>query len=73
MSDESETKKKVTWSAVWRESRDLLWARRGRLGLGVLLLVISRLAGMVLPALTKVIIDDVIGGERADLCLGSLW
>jgi subfamily B ATP-binding cassette protein MsbA len=69
MSDESETKKKVTWSAVWRESRDLLWARRGRLGFGVLLLVISRLAGMVLPAMTKVIIDDVIGGERADLLL----
>jgi subfamily B ATP-binding cassette protein MsbA len=67
MSDESESKKKVTWAAVWHESRELLWARRGRLAFGLLLLVISRLAGMVLPALTKVIIDDVIGGQRAEL------
>ncbi len=67
MSGESESKEKVTWAAVWHESRELLWARRGRLAIGLLLLVISRLSGMVLPALTKVIIDDVIGGQRAEL------
>ena len=33
-------------SVVWRESRDLLWARRGRLAIGFALLLISRLAGM---------------------------
>jgi subfamily B ATP-binding cassette protein MsbA len=67
MSDESKPKKKVTWSAVWRESKDLLWARRGRLAAGLVLLIISRLAGMVLPASTKIIIDDVIGASRPEL------
>jgi len=60
-------KKKVDWSAVWRESRELLWARRNRLAVGLVLLVISRLAGIVLPASTKFIIDDVIGKNRPEL------
>ncbi|MDX1645391.1 MAG: hypothetical protein R3244_13640, partial [Thermoanaerobaculia bacterium] len=56
-------------SVVWRESRDLLWQRRGRLALGFVLLLVSRLAGMVLPASTKVLIDEVIGKGRAELLL----
>lgn len=68
MSEESE-KKKVDWSTVWRESREIIWARRGRLGIGLALLIASRLAGMVLPATTKVLIDDVIGQGRSELLL----
>jgi len=64
---DAEKKKRLSWSVVWQESRDLLWARRRRLALGFLLLIISRLTGMVLPASTKVLIDDVIGNQRADL------
>ncbi len=60
-------KRPVRWSAVWRESRELLWARRRRLLLGLLLLVVSRLSGMVLPATTKVLIDQVIGQGESDL------
>ncbi len=64
---EDEEKKRLSWTVVWRESRDLLWARRRRLILGFALLLISRLTGMVLPATTKVLIDQVIGQQRADL------
>jgi ABC-type multidrug transport system fused ATPase/permease subunit len=46
---------------VWREARDLVWARRGRLSIGLLLMLISRMAGLVLPATSKYLIDDVIG------------
>ncbi|MEJ2084887.1 MAG: ABC transporter ATP-binding protein [Acidobacteriota bacterium] len=67
MAQEEKPKKKVDWSTVWRESRELLWARRGRLMVGLVLLIISRLAGMVLPATTKFIIDDVIGKSRPEL------
>ena len=67
MSDDEQPKKKITWSAVWFESKDLLWARRGRLSVGLVLLVVGRLAGMVLPASTKFIIDDVIGSGRPEL------
>ncbi len=62
-----EEKKRLSWTVVWRESRDLLWARRRRLALGFGLLLISRLTGMVLPASTKILIDQVIGEQRADL------
>jgi subfamily B ATP-binding cassette protein MsbA len=66
--EETEEKsKRLSWTVVWRESRDLLWARRRRLTLGFALLLISRLTGMVLPATTKVLIDQVIGQQRADL------
>ena len=68
MADEP-TKKNPTFSVVWREARDLIWARRARLGLGMGLMAISRLAGLVLPATSKVLIDDVIGKSRGEL----LW
>ncbi|MFP5246277.1 MAG: ABC transporter ATP-binding protein, partial [Thermoanaerobaculia bacterium] len=46
---------------VWQEARDLIWARRGRLALGMLLMLISRVCGLVLPATSKYLIDDVVG------------
>jgi subfamily B ATP-binding cassette protein MsbA len=52
---------------AWREARALIWARRGRLGLGLLLLVVGRLAALVLPASSKYFIDDVIGKGAVDL------
>jgi ABC-type multidrug transport system fused ATPase/permease subunit len=53
--------------AVWREARDLIWARRGRLGLGLALMLVSRVAGLVLPASSKYLVDDVIGKGKHDL------
>ena len=66
---EEQKKNKVDWATVWRESREIIWARRGRLGVGLVLLIASRLAGMVLPATTKILIDDVIGQGRSELLL----
>jgi subfamily B ATP-binding cassette protein MsbA len=60
-------KKGVSASAAWREARDLLWAHRRRLGTGLLLMLVSRLAGLVLPASSKYLIDDVVGRNRTDL------
>ncbi len=62
-------KKKVTASAAWREARTLIVARRGRLALGLGLMIINRLVGLVLPATSKFLIDDVIGKGRADLLM----
>ena len=52
-------KKKIRWSAAWQEARALIWARRWRLTLGLVLMLISRAAGLVLPFLPKPLIDDV--------------
>jgi ABC-type multidrug transport system fused ATPase/permease subunit len=62
-------KKKIRWSAAWGEARELLWAHRHRLGLGAALMLINQAMGLVLPASTKYLIDQVIGKGRTDL----LW
>ncbi|HVG54804.1 MAG TPA: ABC transporter ATP-binding protein [Vicinamibacterales bacterium] len=54
-------------SAAWREARSLLWAHRRRLTTGLILMLVSRLAGLVLPASSKYLIDDVVGKNRTDL------
>jgi subfamily B ATP-binding cassette protein MsbA len=66
---EEPKKKRPSMNVVWREARDLMWARRGRLMLGLGLMVVSRLSGLVLPASSKILIDRVIGQSRPDL----LW
>jgi subfamily B ATP-binding cassette protein MsbA len=60
-------KKGVSASAAWREARALLWAHRRRLVAGLVLMLVSRLAGLVLPASSKYLIDDVVGRGRSDL------
>jgi subfamily B ATP-binding cassette protein MsbA len=67
----AQPKKKTNFGNAWAEARQLVWAHRGRLGLGLVLMLINRLAGLVLPATSKFLIDDVIGKGRADL-LGPL-
>ncbi len=62
-----EEKKRLDARVVWREARDLIWARRGRLGAGLALMLVSRLAGLVLPASSKYLIDDVIGKGNHEL------
>jgi subfamily B ATP-binding cassette protein MsbA len=59
-------KRKLT-SAAWQEARALIWARRGRLSLGLSLMLVNRLSGLVLPATSKYLIDDVVGRGRAEL------
>ena len=68
LSSES-AKKKVSASEAWREARELLWAHRRRLTIGLILMLVSRLAGLVLPASSKWLIDDVVGKGRTDLLM----
>ncbi|HUE96381.1 MAG TPA: ABC transporter ATP-binding protein [Longimicrobiaceae bacterium] len=64
-----EQKKKLSSEVVWREARELVWRHRRYLGIGMGLMVISRLAGLVLPASSKFLIDNVLGEGRYDLLL----
>jgi subfamily B ATP-binding cassette protein MsbA len=54
---------------VWRETRELLAPRRGRLAVGFALMMVNRLAGLVLPASSKFVVDEVIANRRVDLLL----
>jgi len=60
-------KKKIRWSAAWDQARALLWASRWRLTFGLVLMLVSRLAGLVPPLLSKSLIDDVGGQGRVEL------
>jgi len=66
-------KKQIRWPAAWSEARDLIWARRGRLLLGLGLMLISRLAGMVLPYLSKYLIDDVLTQGKVEMLPTLAW
>jgi ABC-type multidrug transport system fused ATPase/permease subunit len=45
---------------AWREARKLMWSHRRYLGIGLVLMVISRLAGLVPAAAAKYLIDNVL-------------
>ena len=61
MAEEKEKpkKKKVNYSSAWAEARKIIWNARYRLAFGSVLMLVSRLAGMVLPASTKYIGDEI--------------
>src|SRR5438132_2071186 len=59
-------KRKNTWKNlpdVWA----LIKPRRGLLALGFVLMAINRLAGLVLPASTKYLVDNVLGKKQVQL------
>jgi subfamily B ATP-binding cassette protein MsbA len=60
-------KKKVNFTRAWAETRELLWRHRRSLTVGFILMIISRLAGLVLPASSKWLIDEVLGKHRLEL------
>ena len=62
-----EKKKKVNYSSAWKEAREIVWKARWRLLVGSILLLVSRLAGMVLPASTKYIGDEVFTNRNYGL------
>jgi subfamily B ATP-binding cassette protein MsbA len=66
---EAPTKKPVNMPRAWAEARALVWEHRRSLGIGFALMLVNRMAGFVLPASSKYLIDTVIGKQRTDL----LW
>jgi subfamily B ATP-binding cassette protein MsbA len=64
-----EPKRKLNPASAWREARTLIWTYRSRLALGLALMLVNRLAGFVLPFGSKILIDKVLGEQRADLLM----
>ena len=60
-------RKKPELSRVWKEAREIIWRYRRRVAFGLVVMVVGRLAGLVPPASSKFLIDDVVGGGRTDL------
>jgi subfamily B ATP-binding cassette protein MsbA len=66
---ENSKRPKVSFANVRAEAGHLIREHRRTLALGLVLMLINRLAGLVIPAMPKFLIDDVIGRGRPDL----LW
>lgn len=64
---EETRKRSLNPAIVWREARELVWTHRRQMGIGLVLMLLNRLAGLVLPGSSKFLIDDVIGRQRHDL------
>ncbi|HUX32980.1 MAG TPA: ABC transporter ATP-binding protein, partial [Gemmatimonadaceae bacterium] len=62
-------KKPLDPKRAWTEARELIAEHRRSLVIGLSLMVVSRLAGFVLPGSSKFLIDTVIGKHRPEL----LW
>ena len=62
-------KKKLSLSSAWHDAKELIWVHRYRLALGLFLMLVNRLVGLVLPASSKYLIDEVIIKQRGELLL----
>jgi ABC-type bacteriocin/lantibiotic exporter with double-glycine peptidase domain len=65
--DDPAQKKSVDYSNAWPEAKALILSHRGRLTVGLVLMLINRVSGLVLPASSKYLIDDVIGKRQVEL------
>ena len=61
--------RQVSVRGAWVEARELVWIHRSRLAVGLTLMLVNRQAGLVLPASSKYLIDDVIANQRSELLL----
>ncbi|MEZ6015202.1 MAG: ABC transporter ATP-binding protein [Planctomycetota bacterium] len=68
----SPPKKRISKSSLRSAFRDIIWPRRKLVLIGLVLILINRTSGMVMPASTRYLIDDVLGGDKRDLLLPLL-
>ena len=58
---------KIKGASLKNAFHDIIWPRRKLILLGLCLILLNRLSGLVLPASTKYLIDDVLGQGQIDL------
>jgi ATP-binding cassette, subfamily B, putative efflux pump len=60
-------KTKVSGASLSNAFREIIWPRKKLIGIGLVLILFNRLAGLVLPASTKYLVDTVIAQGDLDL------
>ncbi len=63
-------KNKVTLAQVFKT---IIWPRRKILFIGLIMIIISRLASLVLPGASKYLLDDVVANKDIDMLYTLLW
>ena len=54
-------------ATAWQLAKAIVWAQRGKLALGLALLLLDRAAGFVVPIAPKVLLDEVVAHRRGAL------
>jgi subfamily B ATP-binding cassette protein MsbA len=68
--DKAKTKKKMDkarFRAILKDAGEIIWRSRARLAIGIPLLLVNRLSSIVLPYMSKLLYDNVIGRGQVDL------
>jgi len=65
--EEQKKKKAPPIQTILRDALDLVAARRGRLGLGLAILFVNRMAGFVIPFMPRYLLDEVLAKGRREL------
>ena len=63
-------KNKVTLGQVFKT---IIWPRRKIVFIGLIMIIISRLASLVLPGASKYLLDDVVANKNIDMLYTLLW
>ena len=69
MAEATPKRKKINYANVRQEARVLVWAHRGTLAIGLLIMLVNRAVGLVIPAMPKALGDWVLTPHRPD----RLW
>ncbi len=69
MAEEPGKKPKIRWDSALAEAKALVWRQRRRISLAFLLMLVGRLCGLVLPASSKYLIDEVLTAKNVSLLL----
>ena len=62
-------KPKINYERAWAEARQLVWVHRKSLAVGLILMLVNRLSGLVMPASSKYLIDEVLGKHKGELLI----
>jgi ABC-type multidrug transport system fused ATPase/permease subunit len=65
--DPGKKKKSPPLKVILKDAAELVSARKGRLALGLGILLVNRLSGLVLPGLPKYLLDEVVAKGRRDI------
>src|SRR5690606_23446088 len=59
--------RKISGASLRHAFEEIIWPRRKLILVGLVLILVNRLSGLVLPASTRYLVDDVLGGGNGDL------
>src|ERR1700687_2546322 len=65
--DAAKKRKPIKFRVILDDALELIQARRGRLVLGLAIMAVSRVAGLVLPGVSKLLLDTVILAKGLDM------